>query len=87
MERLSSTGVECNSGPGVPTGGLPPQSPFAHGFSADYLKPPVHCGGFPAPGLPGGKPDPRIKVRLENENLWNQFNKFGTEMIITKLGR
>ncbi|XP_050691379.1 T-box transcription factor TBX6-like [Eriocheir sinensis] len=68
-------------------GGLPPQSPFAHGFSADYLKPPVHCGGFPAPGLPGGKPDPRIKVRLENENLWNQFNKFGTEMIITKLGR
>lgn len=87
VARLPSAGVECNSGPGVPTGALPPQSPFAHGFSTDYLKPPVHCGGFPAPGLPGGKPDPRIKVRLENENLWNQFNKFGTEMIITKLGR
>ncbi|KAK4293148.1 hypothetical protein Pmani_024594 [Petrolisthes manimaculis] len=68
-------------------GGLTPHSPFAHGFPGDYLKPPVQCAGFPGPGLPGGKPDPRIKVRLENETLWSQFNKFGTEMIITKLGR
>ncbi|KAG7164828.1 T-box transcription factor TBX6-like [Homarus americanus] len=68
-------------------GGVPTHSPFGHGFPGDYLKPPSQCGGFHAPGLPGGKPDPRIKARLENENLWNQFNKFGTEMIITKLGR
>ncbi|KAK8737871.1 hypothetical protein OTU49_004285 [Cherax quadricarinatus] len=68
-------------------GGVPTQAPFGHGFPGDYLKPPPQCGGFPTPGLPGGKPDPRIKARLENENLWNQFNKFGTEMIITKLGR
>ncbi|CAL4075790.1 unnamed protein product [Meganyctiphanes norvegica] len=57
------------------------------GFPGDFLKPPGHCGGFPSPGLPGGKPDPRIKARLENDNLWTQFDKFGTEMIITKLGR
>ncbi|XP_076067991.1 T-box transcription factor TBX6-like [Oratosquilla oratoria] len=68
-------------------GGMPGQSPLSAGFPGDYLKAPGSCVGFPAPGLPGGKADPRIKVRLENENLWNQFNKFATEMIITKLGR
>ncbi|XP_042887700.1 T-box transcription factor TBX6-like isoform X2 [Penaeus japonicus] len=67
-------------------GGVPSQTHLAHGFPGDYLKPHGQCG-FPAPGLPGGKPDPRIKARLENENLWAQFDKFGTEMIITKLGR
>lgn len=59
------------------------QPHLPHPFSGDYLK---------APHLPPSfsmnhKPDPRIKVRLENENLWNQFDKFCTEMIITKLGR
>ncbi|XP_066968707.1 T-box-containing protein TBX6L-like [Macrobrachium rosenbergii] len=67
-------------------GGMAGGSALAHGFPGDYLKPHGQCG-LPAPGLPGGKPDPRIKVRLENETLWNQFDKFGTEMIITKLGR
>lgn len=72
--------------PLVPAGGVPSQTHLAHGFPGDYLKPHGQCG-FPTPGLPGGKPDPRIKARLENENLWAQFDKFGTEMIITKLGR
>ena len=42
------------------------------------------------PALGGGqapKPDPRIKVNLENQELWRQFHKIGTEMIITKMGR
>ena len=38
------------------------------------------------PGAPGEK-DPKIKVKLENEDLWTEFNKIGTEMIITKTGR
>ena len=42
-------------------------------------------GGF-VPGIPG-KRDPNIKVRLENEDLWRQFDGIGTEMIITKMGR
>ena len=33
------------------------------------------------------KPDPNIKVNLENTELWSRFHKIGTEMIITKLGR
>ena len=32
-------------------------------------------------------PDPNIKVNLENDDLWKSFNKIGTEMIITKMGR
>lgn len=32
-------------------------------------------------------PDPKIKVSLENHDLWNRFHKLGTEMIITKPGR
>ena len=43
--------------------------------------------GGPPPSLPGGKQNNNIKVKLENENLWNQFSKNCTEMIITKLGR
>ena len=27
------------------------------------------------------------KVELESKDLWDQFNKFGTEMVITKSGR
>ncbi|XP_047738688.1 T-box transcription factor TBX6 isoform X2 [Hyalella azteca] len=53
------------------------------GFHGDFIKGPHLPPGFPM----NTKPDPRIKVRLENENLWNQFDKFCTEMIITKLGR
>ena len=33
----------------------------------------------------GVKDDP--KVNLEQKELWEQFNQYGTEMVITKLGR
>lgn len=33
----------------------------------------------------GVKDDP--KVNLEQKELWEQFNRYGTEMVITKLGR
>ena len=33
----------------------------------------------------GVKDDP--KVNLEQKELWEQFNHYGTEMVITKLGR
>ncbi|XP_022213738.1 T-box transcription factor TBX6 [Drosophila obscura] len=33
------------------------------------------------PGLPG------VEAKLENNDLWQQFHKIGTEMIITKSGR
>lgn len=32
-------------------------------------------------------PDPKVKVTLENEDLWKRFYEIGTEMIITKMGR
>ena len=41
--------------------------------------------GF-VPGVPG-KRDPNIRVNLENADLWTEFHKIGTEMIITKMGR
>ena len=31
--------------------------------------------------------NPNIKVKLQDMNLWKQFNQIGTEMIITKCGR
>lgn len=31
--------------------------------------------------------NPNIKVKLQDMNLWKQFNQIGTEMIITKTGR
>lgn len=33
------------------------------------------------------KSDPNIQINLENAELWDQFHRIGTEMIITKLGR
>ena len=33
------------------------------------------------------KTNPNIKVKLQDMNLWKQFNSIGTEMIITKCGR
>ena len=29
----------------------------------------------------------QLEVTLEAKELWEQFNKFGTEMVITKTGR
>lgn len=37
--------------------------------------------------LPAGKKDPRIVIVLEGAELWDQFFRAGTEMIITKSGR
>jgi hypothetical protein len=33
------------------------------------------------------KSNPNIKLNLQDQDLWNQFNEIGTEMIITKAGR
>ena len=41
----------------------------------------------PGSAVAAAKRDPNIKVNLENEELWKQFHKIGTEMIITKMGR
>uniref|UniRef100_A0A1A9WT95 T-box domain-containing protein n=1 Tax=Glossina brevipalpis TaxID=37001 RepID=A0A1A9WT95_9MUSC len=43
---------------------------------------PMHVAIPPLPKLPGN-----VEVKLENNNLWQQFHKIGTEMIITKCGR
>lgn len=48
---------------------------------------PAAAAAAPAiPGVPGER-DPNIRVSLENEDLWRQFDEIGTEMIITKTGR
>ena len=57
-------------------------------------------GMFPRlPGLPFGGFPPRMpppeddnvtddpKVTLEHKDLWDEFHKYGTEMVITKSGR
>lgn len=36
---------------------------------------------------PEDKPENEPNVTLESRNLWNQFHKMGTEMVITKSGR
>lgn len=42
-------------------------------------------GGFdPEPDRPRSPP---ATVKLENEDLWQDFHKHGTEMVITKAGR
>jgi len=50
----------------------------------------LHPGG-PNPllqhPLTSVKSDPNIQINLENAELWDQFHRIGTEMIITKLGR
>ena len=62
---------------GVPNGGIFPRLP-----------------GFPFAGIPPRGPlaeeenvndDP--KVTLDQKELWDQFHKIGTEMVITKSGR
>ena len=48
------------------------------------------CGGIYGSSQvdqPHVKTDPNIKVILENNELWREFHKIGTEMIITKMGR
>ena len=50
--------------------------------------------GFPFGGMPPRMPMPEEdnvqddpKVTLEQKDLWDQFHKCGTEMVITKTGR
>ena len=50
--------------------------------------------GLPFPGFPQRMPPPEDdnvqddpKVTLEHKELWEQFHKHGTEMVITKSGR
>ena len=50
--------------------------------------------GLPFPGFPQRIPQPEEdnvqddpKVTLEHKELWEQFHKHGTEMVITKSGR
>lgn len=37
--------------------------------------------------MPSHPPLPGVEAKLENKDLWQQFHKIGTEMIITKTGR
>ncbi|KAM7358998.1 uncharacterized protein ACRADG_003763 [Cochliomyia hominivorax] len=37
--------------------------------------------------IPSHSPLPGVEAKLENNDLWQQFHKIGTEMIITKSGR
>jgi hypothetical protein len=75
---------------GIP--GLPPPS-LAHSFPGLFprgFRPPFPGGGlaFPPPAPldeDGVRDDP--KVRLEAQELWDQFAGIGTEMVITKCGR
>ena len=59
-------------------------------FVTSPMDPAVGPAGNPTmsqvPGIPGEK-DPKVKVTLENEELWKEFHEIGTEMIITKMGR
>uniref|UniRef100_A0A1A9VYI3 T-box domain-containing protein n=1 Tax=Glossina austeni TaxID=7395 RepID=A0A1A9VYI3_GLOAU len=54
--------------------------PFAQFIPLHMI--PLHVAMPPLPKLPGN-----VEVKLENNNLWQQFHKIGTEMIITKCGR
>ena len=75
--------------------GLPPPS-LAHSYPALFPKFHGHPGALgayprlPPPPVPlpeddDVKDDP--KVTLEHKDMWEVFNKHGTEMVITKSGR
>ena len=82
-------------GPASGFAGLPPPS-LAHSYPALFPKfhgHPGSLGGYPRlppPPVPlpeddDVKDDP--KVTLEHKDMWEVFNKNGTEMVITKSGR
>uniref|UniRef100_A0A672F9Z1 T-box transcription factor 2a n=1 Tax=Salarias fasciatus TaxID=181472 RepID=A0A672F9Z1_SALFA len=48
---------------------------------------PVAPRGFTKSQQPEPWPEDDPKVTLESKNLWNEFHKMGTEMVITKSGR
>jgi hypothetical protein len=68
--------------------GLFPRFPSGFPFGPGGLRPP-HIPPPAAAGEDGGESgvqdDP--KVTLEHKELWEQFHKYGTEMVITKSGR
>ena len=77
------------AGPILPS--LGPTNSFnpAYGYPGLFPRLPFGPGGFPARPPPpeddNVQDDP--KVNLEAKELWEQFHKFGTEMVITKTGR
>eukprot|EP00095_Tigriopus_kingsejongensis_P008526 maker-scaffold81_size397536-snap-gene-0.18 protein:Tk08526 transcript:maker-scaffold81_size397536-snap-gene-0.18-mRNA-1 annotation:"hypothetical protein CAPTEDRAFT_110717" len=67
------------------------KTPNAIAFYSGFPGLPYNNGSFgsetpPVPGVQG-KRDPNVRVNLENSELWKDFHKIGTEMIITKMGR
>ena len=53
---------------------------------------PEHSANYLMAGLPQSLPvthnkDSKIKIEMENRELWAKFHRNGTEMIITKTGR
>ena len=86
-------------GPGMPPPGMPSMPGFPLGPTNSFATPAGFSGMFPRlPGLPFGGMPPRMpvdeenvqddpKVTLEQKELWDQFHKLGTEMVITKSGR
>jgi T-box protein 2 len=82
---------------------LGPTNSFSTPAGYQGLFPPRLAAGMPFPGFhprggplgpPGPPPPPEDdnvkddpKVTLEHKELWEQFHKNGTEMVITKSGR
>ena len=84
MSGLASSPVAVSSYHQL-SGGLAPHGYPPHGFMPKF---PGFLGG-PRPPMPPEdddvKDDP--KVTLEGKELWTNFNRLGTEMVITKTGR
>ena len=78
--------------------GLGPTNSFATPYGYPGLFP-RFPSGFPFGAFPPRPPPPSSsaneddnvqddpKVTLEHKELWEQFHKYGTEMVITKTGR
>ena len=85
MSGLASSPVAVSSYHQL-SGGLAPHGyPGAHGFMPKF---PGFLAGHRPPLPPEDddvKDDP--KVTLEGKELWTNFNRLGTEMVITKTGR
>merc|ERR1719277_2474537 len=82
---LAPSSASCN----LPFPGLGPTNSFNPAYGYPGLFPRLPFGAFPPRPPPpeddNVQDDP--KVTLEAKELWEQFNKFGTEMVITKTGR
>ena len=85
---------------GLPPGFHPAGLNFGLGPTNSFSTPSGYPGLFPRlpgfPFVPGfARPPPPEdenvqddpKVTLESKELWEEFHKFGTEMVITKTGR